>query len=140
MPLGVLFDLYGQPGFRRLERTCLERTIERHPRFVLATGGGLVAEPATFERLRRACFTVWLKADPRDHMDRVVAQGDMRPMAENREAMADLRRILDARTPLYAMADATVDTTGIEVDAALDRLAAAVPMPARMPAEMHHPA
>jgi XRE family aerobic/anaerobic benzoate catabolism transcriptional regulator len=135
MPLSVLFDLYGQPGFRRLERTCLERVIERQPRFVLATGGGLVAEPATFERLRRACFTVWLKADPRDHMDRVVAQGDMRPMAENREAMADLRRILEARTPLYAMADATVDTAAVGVDAALERLMGAVPA-----AERHHPA
>ena len=90
--LSVIFDLYGQVGFRRLERQCLQDLIARHPGFVLATGGSLVSEPATFELLLTNCFTVWLTASPAEHMGRVVAQGDMRPMASNREAMGDLRR------------------------------------------------
>ena len=80
--------------------------IEQHPRFVLATGGSIVSEPATFERLLAACCTVWLQAAPGEHMERVVAQGDMRPMAGNRESMADLQRILAGREPLYRRADA----------------------------------
>ena len=99
--LSVIFDLYGQSGFRRLERRVLDQVIERYPRFVLATGGSLVSEPATFERLLTMCFTVWLRATPEEHMQRVIAQGDMRPMADNRESMSDLRRILDVREPLY---------------------------------------
>jgi len=81
--LATIFDLYGQAGFRRLERRCLEQVIDEHPRFVLATGGSLVSEAATFERLLEACWTVWLQAAPAEHMGRVVAQGDMRPMAGN---------------------------------------------------------
>jgi XRE family aerobic/anaerobic benzoate catabolism transcriptional regulator len=111
VPLGVIFDLYGQSGFRRLERRCLDDLIEHNHRFVLATGGSLVSEPATFARLLATCYTVWLKATPEDHMGRVVAQGDMRPMADNREAMEDLQRILDARESLYRKADAVVDTS-----------------------------
>src|SRR6516164_6468765 len=92
--LSAIFDLYGQSGFRRFERRCLDDVIERYPRFVLATGGSLVSEPATFERLLTMCYTVWLHAAPEDHMQRVIEQGDMRPMADNRESMADLQRIL----------------------------------------------
>ena len=110
--LSVIFDLYGQGGFRRLERRCLDRVIERYPRFVLAAGGGLVSEPATFELLLQACYTVWIKALPEEHMGRVIAQGDYRPMAGNAEAMADLRRILAERDSLYRKADAVVDTNG----------------------------
>lgn len=109
--LSVIFDLYGQSGFRRLERRCLDDVIERYPRFVLATGGSLVSESATFERLLTMCYTVWLRAAPEDHMQRVVAQGDMRPMADNRESMEDLQRILDAREPLYHKADLVIDTS-----------------------------
>ncbi len=109
--LSVIFELYGQNGFRRLERRCLDQVIERYPRFVLATGGSLVSEPATFERLLTMCYTVWLKASPEDHMQRVVAQGDMRPMADNRESMEDLQRILEAREPLYREADLAIDTS-----------------------------
>jgi XRE family aerobic/anaerobic benzoate catabolism transcriptional regulator len=109
--LSVIFDLYGQSGFRRLERRCLDLVIEQNQQFVLATGGSLVSEPVTFERLLTACYTVWLKASPEDHMQRVVAQGDMRPMADNREAMEDLQRILKAREPLYRKADLAVDTS-----------------------------
>ncbi len=120
--LSVIFDLYGQSGFRRLERRVLDQVIERYPRFVLATGGSLVSEPATFERLLTMCFTVWLRATPEEHMQRVIAQGDMRPMADSREAMSDLRRILDVREPLYRKADATIDTSGDSVEKTLEAL------------------
>jgi XRE family transcriptional regulator, aerobic/anaerobic benzoate catabolism transcriptional regulator len=120
--LSVIFDLYGQSGFRRLERRVLDQVIERYPRFVLATGGSLVSEPATFERLLTMCFTVWLRATPEEHMQRVIAQGDMRPMADNRESMSDLRRILDVREPLYRKADASIDTSGCSVEESVERL------------------
>ena len=109
--LSAIFDLYGQGGFRRLERRCLDQVIERYPRFVLATGGSLVSEPATFERLLTMCYTVWLRATPEEHMQRVIAQGDMRPMADNRESMSDLKRILEVREPLYRKADVTIETS-----------------------------
>ncbi len=125
--LATIFDFYGQAGFRRLERRCLERVIESHPRFVLATGGSIVSEPATFERLLAACYTVWLRAAPMEHMQRVVAQGDMRPMAGNRESMADLQRILAGREPMYRRADAVVDTSGEPPAVALETLVAALP-------------
>ena len=124
--LSVLFDLYGQSGFRRLERRVLDQVIERYPRFVLATGGSLVSEPATFERLLTMCFTVWLRATPEQHMQRVIAQGDMRPMADNRESMSDLRRILDVREPLYRKADATIDTSGGPVEETAEMLEQAI--------------
>jgi XRE family aerobic/anaerobic benzoate catabolism transcriptional regulator len=111
LTLNLIFDFHGQSGFRRLERQCLERVLERHPRFVLATGGSLVSEPATFERLLSSCFTVWLRASPEDHMQRVMAQGDMRPMEDNRDAMADLERILAEREMLYSKADIQVNTS-----------------------------
>jgi XRE family aerobic/anaerobic benzoate catabolism transcriptional regulator len=130
--LSVIFDLYGQSGFRRLERRVLDQVIERYPRFVLATGGSLVSEPATFERLLTMCFTVWLRATPEEHMQRVIAQGDMRPMADNRESMSDLRRILDVREPLYRKADATIDTSGGPVEETAEKLAQAC-SPGRQP-------
>ena len=125
--LATIFDFYGQAGYRRMERRCLDRVIETHARFVLATGGSIVSEASTFERLLAACWTVWLKAAPSEHMERVVAQGDMRPMAGNRESMHDLARILTGREPLYRRADAEVDTSGRAVTASLDALVAAVP-------------
>jgi len=131
--LATIFDFYGQAGFRRMERRCLDRVIEEHPRFVLATGGSIVSEPSTFERLLAACWTVWLKAAPAEHMERVVAQGDMRPMAGNRESMADLQRILAGREPLYRRADAEVDTSGKPVAVAVEDVVAAVPSPAELP-------
>lgn len=120
--LATIFDFYGQAGFRRLERRCLEQVLDQHPRFVLATGGSLVSEAATFERLLETCRTVWLQATPVEHMARVVAQGDMRPMAGNRESMQDLQRILAGREPLYRRADAVVDTSGRPVEQSLDAL------------------
>jgi len=124
--LSVVFDLYGPTGFHRLEREALERVLETNERFVLATGGSIVNEPETFSRLKRACYTVWLKAKPEDHMQRVIAQGDKRPMAGSQWAMADLRKILAGREPLYEKADASVNTSGKTVKQAAAELAAAV--------------
>jgi XRE family aerobic/anaerobic benzoate catabolism transcriptional regulator len=125
-PLGEIFDLYGQAAYRRAEKRALEAVIDRHERAVIATGGSLVSEPATFDFLLSACFTVWLKARPEEHMSRVFAQGDMRPMAASEEAMADLRRILAGRNALYAKADATIDTSGKTVEASTRELMTAI--------------
>ncbi len=125
-PLAELFSLYGQAGYRRFEGRCLERIVRDFPRAVLAIGGGVVAEPGTYDFLLANCRTVWLKASPAEHMQRVLAQGDMRPMAESHEAMEDLKRILAAREPLYRKADEIVDTSNSPVDASLARLRDAV--------------
>src|SRR5215472_10585341 len=124
--LSEVFDLYGQSAYRRYERRALENVIERHDQAVIATGGSIVTEPATFDLLLSACFTVWLTAAPEEHMSRVVAQGDYRPMAGNDEAMDDLRRILASRNALYAKADAMVDTAGKTVAQCLRELKATV--------------
>jgi len=112
MSLAALFDLYGQAGFRRLERQALDKAIADHPRAVIAAGGGLVSDAATYERLLTHFFTVWVRASPTEHMQRTIAQGDMRPMADNRESMSDLENILQARGPLYSRADAAIVTSG----------------------------
>jgi XRE family aerobic/anaerobic benzoate catabolism transcriptional regulator len=124
--LHEIFLLHGQAGFRRYERRALERVLEANERCVIATGGSLVSEPGTYDLLLSTCLTVWLKAAPEEHMARVAAQGDYRPMAGNREAMEDLRRILAGREKLYAQADVTIDTAGRGADASLDELARAV--------------
>jgi XRE family transcriptional regulator, aerobic/anaerobic benzoate catabolism transcriptional regulator len=112
LSLNAIFDMYGQAGFRRFERQCLDRLLEEQQRFVLAASGGVVSEPETYDQLLRSCYTVWLKATPREHMDRVIAQGDMRPMAQNPEAMTDLERILREREHFYKRADVVVNTSG----------------------------
>jgi len=122
-----IFDLLGQAAFRRLERQCLDQVIETHDRAVIETGGGIVADPGTYERLLSTCHTIWLQAAPEEHMARVAAQGDQRPMAGNREAMDDLRRILAGRENLYRKADAVIDTSGRTIGACLDALAGMFP-------------
>jgi XRE family aerobic/anaerobic benzoate catabolism transcriptional regulator len=107
-----IHDLYGTVAYRRYERRALDETVRAHADAVIATPGGLVAEPATFHALLESCTTVWLQASPDEHMARVAAQGDTRPMAASREAMADLRRILGGRAAFYAKADAVLDTSG----------------------------
>lgn len=110
--LNEIFDLYGQSAYRRFERRALERiTADPAPK-VIATGGSLPSEPATYAHLLAHCFTIWLKARPEEHMGRVVAQGDLRPMSGQSEAMADLKRILTQREALYARADLAFDTAG----------------------------
>ena len=122
LTLNLIFDFRGQAGFRKLERQCLEDVLKRYPCFVLATGGSLVSEPGTFERLLSSCFTVWLRASPEEHMQRVIAQGDVRPMANNRDAMSDLKRILAEREVLYSKADIQVETAGRTFQESLDLL------------------
>jgi XRE family aerobic/anaerobic benzoate catabolism transcriptional regulator len=124
--LGEIMELHGQPGFRRLERAVLDRLIAVHPKAVIAAGGGIVAEAATFARLLETCLTVWVKAAPEDHMQRVIDQGDLRPMRDNRRSMADLRAILASREALYARADIQLETTGQDVAATLAALASAI--------------
>src|SRR5882724_332668 len=120
--LSEIFLLYGQPGYRRYERRCLKNVLEKNERAVIATGGSIVSEPGTYELLLSSCFTVWLKAAPEEHMARVVAQGDTRPMAGNDQAMEDLRRILETRAMLYRQADVVVDTAGKSVEKSLAEL------------------
>jgi XRE family aerobic/anaerobic benzoate catabolism transcriptional regulator len=124
--LGEIMELHGRPGFHRLERAVLDRLIATHPKAVIAAGGGIVAEAATFGCLLAACLTVWVKALPEEHMQRVIAQGDLRPMRDNRHSMADLRAILASREALYAQADIQLGTTGRDVDATLAALVAAI--------------
>jgi XRE family aerobic/anaerobic benzoate catabolism transcriptional regulator len=124
--LSEVFLLYGQSGYRRIERRCLERIIESNDRAVISAGGGVVSELETYELLLAKCFTVWVKAAPEEHMARVEAQGDTRPMQDNDEAMEDLRRILSAREPLYRRADRIVDTSHQTIKSSLKQLRQAV--------------
>ena len=120
--LSEVFSLYGQAAYRRYERRSLEWLVENQESFVLSTGGSISTEPATFDQLLSSCFTVWLKASPAEHMARVVAQGDRRPMGDNREAMQDLERILIGREPMYRKADAIVNTSGLDIEQSLAEL------------------
>ncbi len=103
--------LYGQNAYRRYERRALEETIQIYPEAVIATPGGIVSDPATFNQLLAHCTTVWLQANPEDHMRRVAAQGDLRPMAGNHEAMDDLKGILAGRAAFYSKAEFRLDTS-----------------------------
>jgi XRE family aerobic/anaerobic benzoate catabolism transcriptional regulator len=108
--------LYGQNAYRRYERRAVEEAIQIYPEAVIATPGGIVAEPGTLNLLLSHCTTVWLRAHPEDHMARVAAQGDMRPMAGNQEAMDDLRGILAHRNPFYSKAELHLDTSAHPLD------------------------
>jgi XRE family aerobic/anaerobic benzoate catabolism transcriptional regulator len=109
--ISEILGLYGQNAYRRYERRALEEAIEAYPEAVIATAGGLVSDLGSFNLLLRRCTTVWLTADPEDHMSRVMAQGDLRPMAASREAMEDLKSILAGRAAFYSKADMRVDTS-----------------------------
>jgi XRE family aerobic/anaerobic benzoate catabolism transcriptional regulator len=122
LSVAEIIALYGQEGFRRMEQSALNQLLARKEPMVLATGGGIVSEPLTFDLILSSFYTVWLKAEPEEHMARVRKQGDLRPMADDRSAMAELRNILASREPLYARASAIVDTAGLSVDAAAARL------------------
>jgi XRE family aerobic/anaerobic benzoate catabolism transcriptional regulator len=123
--IAEIHNLYGQTAYRRYERRALEETIQLYPDAVIATPGGVVSDAATFNLLLSHCFTVWLRASPDEHMQRVEAQGDLRPMSGNQEAMEDLRRILAAREPFYGKADVAFDTTGKTLAEAFAELRAA---------------
>jgi XRE family aerobic/anaerobic benzoate catabolism transcriptional regulator len=118
-----LIEMAGLATFRRYERACLERVIDEHDAAVIATAGGIVSNADTYALLLRRTHTVWIKARPDEHMRRVMEQGDFRPMAQNREAMADLVAILDARRADYARAQAELDTSGDTVEESSAKLA-----------------
>ena len=110
--LSEIFEMFGQESFRRAEHDALSDILRQHENFVVATSGSIVAEPSTLELLLSSCFTVWVRADPQEHMKRVMAQGDMRPIANSTRAMEDLVSILKSREPLYAKAEVALATTG----------------------------
>ena len=114
--ISEIHNLYGTNAYRRYERRALEEAIQIYPEVVIATPGGLVSDPATFNEVLTHCFTIWLQAKPEDHMARVAAQGDMRPMAASKEAMDDLKRILEGRAAFYAKADLAVDTSAQDLE------------------------
>ncbi|HEX6083283.1 MAG TPA: helix-turn-helix transcriptional regulator [Thermoanaerobaculia bacterium] len=145
--LGSILELYGQQAYRRYELQALQELLAAQPRFVVATGGSLVSEAATYELLLRSCFTVWVRTTPEEHMRRVLAQGDLRPMNVGRasarpgglkpaphglklaphQAMEDLKRILEERTELYGRADLVLDTTGAKPEKSVRELLKAIP-------------
>lgn len=126
--------LYGINAYRRYERRALEEIIQIYPEAVIATPGGLVSDPATFNLLLAHCTTVWLQATPEDHMKRVVAQNDLRPMAASTEAMEDLKRILAGRTAFYSTAELTLDTSAQPLDETFLALRALVRQAIQRPA------
>jgi XRE family aerobic/anaerobic benzoate catabolism transcriptional regulator len=123
LAVAEIFSLYGQEGYRRLEQRCLKMVVARNPAVVLAVAGGIVAEPATYEILLRSFHAIWLRASPEEHMERVRAQGDRRPMAGNPAAMDELRAILEARERFYSRAEASLDTSGKSVETSVKELA-----------------
>jgi XRE family aerobic/anaerobic benzoate catabolism transcriptional regulator len=126
LSLSEVFSLHGEEYYRRLEREALNDVIAERKGMVVATGGGIVTSPETYAKLRQSSVTVWLRARPEDHWNRVVRQGDRRPMANHPQAMADLRSRLDAREPLYALAHHIVDTSGVPVTKTVEAVAAVV--------------
>ena len=117
-----LIEMAGTATFRRQERSTLEHVLAEHEAAVITTAGGIVANPETYALLLRHAHTVWIKARPQEHMSRVMAQGDFRPMAQNRQAMADLVAILEARRADYARAEAEIDTSGDAVEQSFAKL------------------
>jgi len=127
--LAEIHNLLGPNAYRRYERRALEETIQLYPDAVIATPGGIVSDASTFNLLLSNCFTVWLKASPEEHMNRVIAQGDLRPMSGNvgnSEAMDDLKRILAGRAAFYSKADIAFDTSGKSADACFEALLATI--------------
>ncbi len=126
MPVGEVMALYGQEGYRQLEAQALQRVVATHDTAILAVAGGIVSEPVTFNVLLKNFHTIWIKAAPEEHMLRVRAQGDERPMTGNPEAMAQLKSLLTSREAMYERADAHLDTTGKTLEASLDELLALI--------------
>ena len=126
MPLAEIFSLYGQSGYRAIEKRTLEHVLHAPGRAVISIGGGVVSEKRTYDYLLNHCYTVWIKAQPDEHMSRVIAQGDFRAMAGSDQAMEDLRKILEAREPLYRKADMVLDTSGASVEESFYQLKSAL--------------
>ncbi len=126
MPLSEVMALYGQDGYRALEAEAIARVVDRHDRLILAVAGGIVEDAATYDQVLERFHTVWLRTSPGEHMARVRAQGDLRPMEGNPAAMDQLKTFLTTRTPLYQKAQAQVDTTSKTVQSSLNDLLAAI--------------
>jgi XRE family aerobic/anaerobic benzoate catabolism transcriptional regulator len=126
LSLAEIFSLHGEDYYRRLERETLSEVLAELRGMVIATGGGIVTSPDTYAQLRRSTVTVWLRATPEDHWNRVVRQGDRRPMADHPQAMADLRDLLGSREPLYATADHVIETSGQRIDRVVDAIGVAL--------------
>ncbi|GFE49730.1 shikimate kinase [Roseobacter cerasinus] len=122
MPVAEVIALYGQDGYRRMEAQAISRVVAAHDRLILAVAGGLVAEETTYQQVLEQFHTIWLQASPAEHMQRVRAQGDLRPMEGNPAAMQQLKSLLQARVPLYERAEARVDTSNKTVNASLNDL------------------
>ena len=131
LPLDQLFELHGEPYYRRLEQETLRRVLAKGGPLVLAAAGGVINQPDSWQLLRDRATVVWLRARPEDHWNRVVAQGDRRPMENNPAAQEELRALLVSREPLYGQAQITVDTSGTEpatlADEIVSRLEPAAP-------------
>lgn len=126
MDASVIFELSGQSGYRRLEERALTETLASYPACVIEAGGSIVSNPGLFNLLLTACTVVWVRALPEQHMQRVIDQDDLRPMAGNDDAMSDLRRILEEREPFYTKAHHILDTSSETVDACATQLAAII--------------
>jgi XRE family transcriptional regulator, aerobic/anaerobic benzoate catabolism transcriptional regulator len=126
LSLAEIFALHGEDYYRRLEGDVLRQVLLEKQPIVLATGGGLVTSPETYQLLRNAAVTVWLRAKPEDHWNRVVRQGDRRPMTDHPQAMADLRALLAAREPLYASGSIVVDTSSRPITKVVEAVEQAV--------------
>jgi XRE family aerobic/anaerobic benzoate catabolism transcriptional regulator len=129
MPLGSIFEFHGESYYRRLEREALAQFLVDRKPAVLAAGGGIVTDPRSLELIRRHTLSVWLKARPHQHWDRVVAQGDLRPMAHRSNALAELQELLLRREPLYARAHLSVDTSELSVEQSVQRILQALAIP-----------
>ncbi len=122
MPVNEIMGLYGPEGYRQLEAEAIDRIVATHERVILAVAGGIVGEPSTYTNLLARFHTIWVKASPKEHMDRVRAQGDERPMEGNPQAMDQLRNILESREALYKQAQVQLDTAGVSQEASLAHL------------------
>lgn len=131
MELPEIFAVHGQSIYHKLERECLQSIIDTHPRAVIATGGGLVNSPENFELLLASCYVVWIKAAPRSHIERATSDGQLSASKISRPALAELSAILESRTPLYAKADATIDTSSKDQSAILAELIDRISIPLR---------
>ena len=131
--ISEIHNLYGTNAYRRYERRALEEAIQIYPEVVIATPGGLVSDSATLNEMLAHCFTIWLQADPEDHLARVAAQGDMRPMAASKEALEDLKRTLDGRSAFYAKADMRFDTSAQPLEESFQTLRVQVRAALKLP-------
>jgi XRE family transcriptional regulator, aerobic/anaerobic benzoate catabolism transcriptional regulator len=120
--VGEILQLHGQPGYRRFERESLQAVLSKHPAAVIETGGGLAADPETLPLLLERSLAIWVRTSPEEHMQRVIDQGDLRPMARSREAMRELKDILKAREPFYRQAHLHLMTSGRNADQSFQEL------------------